>query len=422
MNLAQATSRFKSTSQKLFAFCLAASCLLFAFPAAASNETVLYDFPGHPGGMKPYTGVVFDKSGNLFGVTSAGGPNFEGDVYELSPNGDGAWNYTEIYTFSCGAEGCYPSGLAFDDSGNLYVSTSVGGTSNRGTILEMTTDSARAWSATVLYSFGSDTSKDPQSGGGLVWFNGALYGVASGGTDQGGVVFSLTKTSAGDWVEATLHNFESGNDPSSIIVNTSGVILGTTSGSGPGGAGAGTVFELKQDETGTWKNRALHTFTAAEGIGPYSLVSDNAGNLYGTTAVGGPGEYGTVFELSKSSSTWTLSTLHAFSGGLDGAAPNGISLDSQGRVYGTTFQGGGRGVCENPPSSQNEYCGTAFLLTPTHSGTWHETFLHRFAGEKDGGEPAAGLVVDANDNSYGTASEGGTTPYGLVFMLNAPGK
>ncbi len=420
MNHTPAASRFKSTSHKLFAFCIAASCLLFAFPASASDETVLYDFPGHPGGMKPYTGVVFDKSGNLFGVTSAGGPNFAGDVYELSPNGDGAWNYSEIYTFSCGAEGCYPNALTFDDTGSLYVSTSVGGTGNTGTILELTSDSAGTWSATVIYSFGSDTSKDAQSGGGLVWFNGALYGVASGGTRQGGVVFSLTKNSEGEWAETILHNFDSGDGPNSIKIDTSGVIFGTTSGGGP--SMAGTVFELKQDEAGMWNQRILYSFTAPEGIGPDSLVSDSAGNLYGTTAVGGPGEYGTVFELSKGSSTWTLSTLHAFSGGLDGAAPNGITLDSQGRVYGTTFQGGGRGVCENPPSTQNEFCGTAFLLSRTKSGTWRETFLHRFAGEKDGGEPAAGLIVDASDNSYGTASEGGTTPYGLVFMLNPPGK
>ena len=420
MNLTQATSPFKSTSQKLFAFCMAASCLIFAFPAAASTETVLYDFPGHPGGMKPYTGVVFDKSGNLWGVTSAGGPNFAGDVYELSPNGDGGWNYTEIYTFSCGAEGCYPSGLTFDDSGNLYASTSVGGTGNTGTILQFSSDSAGTWSPTILYSFGSDTSKDAQSGGGLVWFNGALYGVAAGGTRQGGVVFSLAKTSEGEWVETTLHNFTSGDSPNSILINASGVIFGTTSGGGP--SMAGTVFELKQDKAGEWNQSVLYSFTASEGIGPYSLTSDNAGNLYGTTAVGGPGQYGAVFELSKSSSTWMLSTLHAFSGGLDGASPNGITLDSQGRVYGTTFQGGGQGVCENPPSSQNEFCGTAFLLTRTQAGTWRETFLHRFSGKKDGGEPAAGLILDANDNSYGTASEGGTTPYGLVFMMNAPEK
>jgi hypothetical protein len=98
----------------------------------ASTETVLYDFTGNQDGRNPIFGMVFDSAGNLYGTTPAGGSGLSGNVFEVSPDGDGGWNYTQIYSFSDCSAACYPQGpLTLDQARNLYGVAQVGGPSNK---------------------------------------------------------------------------------------------------------------------------------------------------------------------------------------------------------------------------------------------------------------------------------------------------
>src|SRR6267378_3149959 len=129
------------------------------------------------------------------------------------------------------------------------------------------------------------------------------------------------------------------------------------------------------------------------------LIQGTDGNFYGTTANGGAFSAGTVFQLTPAG---TLTVLHEFAGGTDGAAPvAGLIQAADGNFYGTTSQGGASNA------------GTVFQLTP--AGTL--TVLHEFAGGTDGAAPVAGLIQAADGNFYGTTTQGGASNAGTVFQL-----
>jgi uncharacterized repeat protein (TIGR03803 family) len=130
-------------------------------------------------------------------------------------------------------------------------------------------------------------------------------------------------------------------------MDAAGNLYGTTSsggayGYGKGGAGYGTVFELV-NSSGSYSEKVLHSFhgSPADGEGPLAgLIINKAGNLYGTTGSGGAHGFGTVFELVNSSGSYSEKVLHSFHGG-DGTLPRaGLIMDAAGNLYGTTTVGG----------------------------------------------------------------------------------
>src|SRR5258705_5510384 len=139
------------------------------------------------------------------------------------------------------------------------------------------------------------------------------------------------------------------------------------------------------------------------------LVIDSAGNLYGTSVLGGDFGGGTVFQLSPSGNGWTHTVLYSFTGGADGGEPyKGVTLDSQGNLYGTAVTGGG-GSCEGG-------CGVAYKLTHV-GGTWTQSVIHTFTGGNDGSGPGAGLTLDKHGNVYGMTPTGGANGLGVIFRL-----
>ena len=298
--------------------------------AQAQTFTVLYNFRGSPDGGLSYNGLVRD-AGNLYGTTAMGGISNLGTVFKLDKHGEETVLYSFTGKFS--GDGQYPfSALVRDHAGNLYGTTANGGASDNGTVFKVDTTG----SETVLYSFSGADGANPIAG--LVRdAAGNLYGTTHGGGAYGyGTVFKLDTKGT----ETVLHSFfggsDGGNSYGGLIRDASGHLYGTTQGGG-GTSSSGVVFKL--DKAGN--ETVLYSFTGTGGDGANpcgGLLRDRAGNLYGTTSSGGAFGLGTVFKVDPSG---TETVLHSFSGSPDGANPYaGLIQDRAGRLYGTTAQGG----------------------------------------------------------------------------------
>ena len=267
---------------------------------------------------------------------------------------------------------------------------------------------AQAYSYKVLYSFtGPPDGVAPGGGGAGVTLDakGNLYGTTTGGGPySSGTIFKLDTKGK----ETVLYSFAGGSDGmdpnAGLVRDAQGNLYGTAL---EGGAGGGTVFKL--DTAGNLT--VLHTFGSQypDGFSPCAgLVADKAGNLYGTTIIGGTHEWGTVFKLDTAG---TFSVLYSFANSPDGANPYaGVVLDAQGNLYGTTSSGGAFNY------------GTVFKLNPA---TGQETVLYSFCVQgvpcTDGEVPYAAPVLDPQGNLYGTAAAGGTIGWGTVFELDTAG-
>ncbi len=171
----------------------------------------------------------------------------------------------------------------------------------------------------------------------------------------------------------------------------------------------------------------LHAFSGgADGATPIGsgLSIDRAGNLYGGTGTGGlqgsqcygGSTCGTIFKLTRGSSGWTFDTLYSFHGS-DGASPDApLVFGPDGALYGTTFYGGSTG-CDYG-------CGNVFRLQPpptfcaSVSCPWMETVLYQFTGGNDGSAPGFGaLSFDPAGNMYGTSTGNENQSCGTVFEL-----
>src|ERR1035441_332430 len=217
----------------------------------------------------------------------------------------------------------------------------------------------------VLHNFNNNGTDGTNPRAGLIFdAAGNLYGTTeNGGTNGVGTVFELTPTAGGGWTETVLYSFCSqanctdGYQPwAGLIFDAAGNLYGTTVYGGTADTTCsycGTVFELTPNGSGGWTETVLHSFgDGTDGFYPSAgLIFDAAGNLYGTTAMGGTYDYpwdGTVFELTPAAGGgWTEKVLYSFGGGTDGYWPEaGLIFDAAGNLYGTTYSGVGSGRSE----------------------------------------------------------------------------
>jgi uncharacterized repeat protein (TIGR03803 family) len=289
------------------------------------TESVLLSFNG-ANGAGPHDALTMDTDtgGNLlhlYGTAQSGGVYNHGTVFELTPPANGTtWPPPSILHSFSGALSSGPDGATplYDSlilaSGNLYGTTTKGGTNGAGIVFELTPTTGFE---TVLYDFGNGPT-DGKAPGGLILNSpsGNLYGTTTGGGVNGsGTVFELTP--GGETVLYSFGSVPDGAGPSGPIANTRGNLYGTTSS---GGTGAGTVFELTPNGLGGWTEAILYSFNGSDGNSPLvGLITDASGNLYGTTIQGGIHGKGTVFELSPPTPTsttgnWTESVLWSFNG------------------------------------------------------------------------------------------------------------
>ena len=318
------------------------------------KEKVLHSFQGvGKEGYYPYGVPLVDAAGNIYGTTYSGGAHGYGIVYQLQPSGSGKYSRKVVHSFSNnGKDGLNPyAGVSMDAAGNLYGTTSRGGAFGYGAAYQIAPKVGGGWTYTVLHSFNNDGTDGYYPYSGLISDgSGNLYGTNYVGCKNGlGCVYQLSQ-SGGKWSEKILHNFANdGTDGyypyGGLIFDGNGNLLGTAF---YGGAhSGGVVFQLKPKGK-NWTEKILYSFNPAnkDGSGPYleTLVLDAAGDIFGTTYVGGLYGYGTVFELTPHNNGYKEKLLHSFNNdGTDGDYPYaGVTLDSAGNILGTT-PGGGAG-------------------------------------------------------------------------------
>ena len=206
------------------------------------TQSVLYNFTGGNDGGLPHHGLVWDTAGNLYGTTYQGGAVQLGTVFQLTPSGSG-WIENVLYNLGVGNEGGNPySGVIFDNAGNLYGATATYGPGGAGSVFQLT-PSGGGWTLGVLYNFAGSYKAGPV--GDLVMDKaGNLYGTTQnvGGY---GTAFKLTP-SGGGWTYTELHRFAGASDGGSplgaLVLDASGNLYGTTSVGGTNGHGG--IFKI----------------------------------------------------------------------------------------------------------------------------------------------------------------------------------
>jgi uncharacterized repeat protein (TIGR03803 family) len=249
------------------------------------NETVLHAFTGNitDGGFPGYGNVTFDQAGNIYGTASNLGGSTCGVVWELSPSG-GAWTESVLYNFAGKTDGCNPfSGVIFDGAGNLYGNTANGGSEGAGTVYQLVLSNGN-WMKHTLADLNGNTGTHPV-GTLSMDRSGNLYGTTlDNGPNGGGTVFELSASRG--WAFSLVYAFASCDPGAGMTIAPDGSLYGVCQA---GGAfGHGWVFEMPPNCNQTCGPNDLHDFDGSDGSyanGP--VVFDASGNLYGTTYGGG---------------------------------------------------------------------------------------------------------------------------------------
>ena len=345
-------------------------------PVAATGTTPSFSILAKLS-SSPVIGAVLNAT--IYGTTTGGGASSHGSLFSITTSG----SYTLLHSFSGGADGNYPNGGLVTNEASTVFGTTRSGADSYGTLW-----SYAGGTLTTLHSFASNTDLAIPLQGPELNAHSVLFGsAATGAPNNNGGIYRLKPN--GDY--KILYNFLSGKDGhcpySGIAVNKVATIYGTTVGMGYGGNPTGSVWKLSKGGTlttiyvfkdgadGEWPDQApvmdkagnvygtthvqnggtfagaiwrgsstgtfsvLHDLTAStDGSAPNGpLVLNTDGNLYGGTTSGGPGGYGTVFQITPSGS---FSVMHGFANGTDGATPTGnLAHDSSGAIYGGTQSG-----------------------------------------------------------------------------------
>jgi uncharacterized repeat protein (TIGR03803 family) len=384
----------------LSVFCAATAILS---PAQTTFKT-LFSFQGSNGSNPGYYNLVQGTDGNLYGTTEVGGGTAEGTVFKFATT---ASKPTTLYKF-CATGSLCPNGskpyagLVLASNGKFYGTTTLGGTTDNGTVFQITSTG----SFKTIYNFGGTTT------GSLPWAtpiqakDGDLYGGTSiGGTDNDGVIYAIS--TAGKLDDSLTFTGGNGIYPfGKPVQGTDGNFYGTT---GEVESGDGTVFVVKEAAINT-----LHKFTGTDGGDPIGgLVQASNGTFYGTTSTdGGHLQGGTVFSITAAGTFKTIYSFCAKTNCTDGSTPYATLIQaSDGNLYGTTYLGGANNT------NCNGGCGTIFKITTAGK----LTTLYNFCSQKnctDGYQPEGGLVQATNGTLYGTTYYGGTADSGTVFSLS----
>ena len=388
-------------------------------PTSSAVLTTLFSFTGADG-QRPQSALIADAAGDLFGTTATGGADGNGTVYEIVKTAAGYANAPTVLVSFTGADGAYLQGsLTIDAAGDLFGTTNEGGgASNAGTVFEIQkTGAGYASAPTTLVTFTGADGQNPE-GSLTVDAAGNLLGTTfSGGANGDGTVFEIAKTGSGyAAMPTTLVSFtgaDGKNPQAALITDAAGDIFGTTA---LGGAdGDGTVFEIKKTRSGYASAPTILVSFTGGGAGSFpqsSLVADAAGDLFGMTQNGGQGAVGTVFEIKKTQHGYASApTILVSFTGKNGKYPEGsLIIDAAGNLFGETITGG------------THEGGVVFEIAKTGSGyAKAPTVLVNNFSLSLGAAPSGGLMADAAGNLFGTTQVGGSQNDGTVFEITGSG-
>jgi len=333
--------------------------------------SVPYIFPGNDNGFLPTfpSQIVIGPNGFPYGAELEGGTSLEGTVYSLDPSknisvSNAPWRHTILHTFGDGSDGSYPHKIIFDQAGNIFGATGLGGSVGYGTIYELS-PSNQGWTENILYNF-------------------------AGAAD--------------------------GQIPREVVSDGAGNLYGVTEQGGNAGCspfqGCGTIFELTPSGS-SWTKTTLHAFQQdTEGGFPGPLMRDSKGNLFGLTSQNGPNNFGTIWELSPSSGGWIFTVLYSFTQQIVGLfGPFAPVMDASGALYGLNNLGG-----VNFCNMLGETCGNIYKLAPSNNG-WIYSDVHDFALDNNGCLPSGPASIDSAGNLYGVAYGCGANGVGVVFQF-----
>lgn len=354
--------------------------------AHAQTYRVIHNFTGGLDGSDPQAGLAMDRAGNLYGTASEGGnAGSFGAVFRLVHSGSN-WVFYPLYDFRGSYDGANPLGpLTVGPDGAFYGTTLAGGSVSCGyqcgVVFRLTptatfpSSAFTPWDETVLYAFTGLDGSEPVYPQLIFDHAGNLYGATQfGGSHGGGAVLEMTPSSGGGWTEQVLYGGFEGDSPtgsqpySGVVMDSAGNLYGTTSIGGE--PGDGVVYEVSPAQGG-WAQTILHSF-ANGGDGGLSfggLVMDQAGNLYGGTVSGGAGNCGVIYELSLSNGGWSFAPIYSLPpvhGQCGGGPYETLTIDAAGNLYGTANGDGADGA------------GMVFKLSNSN-GSWTLTDLHDFS-------------------------------------------
>jgi uncharacterized repeat protein (TIGR03803 family) len=283
-------------------------------------------------GANPRTGVTVDSRGNLFGTTLAGGDSNNGTFYEIAK---GTTSIHSIASFDY-TNGKFPvAGVTFDSSGNLFGTTENGGTYGYGTVYEIAQGTT---AIEALDSFGVSNGAVP-FGNITLDDSGNLFGTTSqGGNSNNGVVFEVARGSKTIIPLASFTDATGTTSHAGFTLDANGNLFGTAEMGGT--TRNGTIFEIVK---GSGVIKTFASFNGMNGSSPEDSVTfDAAGNLFGTTRLGGATGYGVVFEIASGTSQITV--LDSFNTANGSIPIGGVTFDSSGNLFGTTVLGGASGA------------------------------------------------------------------------------
>ncbi|HZT41292.1 MAG TPA: choice-of-anchor tandem repeat GloVer-containing protein [Chthonomonadaceae bacterium] len=370
---------------------------------ATGHLTTLRDFSGSDG-YYPYGRLTQGSDGMLYGTTQQGGQYGYGTVYKISTDGSVFSTIHSLYYYT---DGYYPqAGVIQGSDGMLYGTALYGGPNGYGTVFQLSTDGTVF---NVIHSFSYSTDGAYLYGGVAQGSDGMLYGTTQQGGPNGyGTVYQVSTDGT---VFNVIHSFSYSTDgyyPSgTLIQGTDGMLYGTADYGGPNGYG--TVFQISKD--GTTFN-VVHGFNYSDGYYPWSGVTQGSdGKLYGTTVNGGSNGYGVVFQVSTDGTIFN--DLHSFNPSTDGYNPyGGAILGSDGLVHGTTYY-----------SHSGSAVNFGTLYTVDTAGSTYTTVFDFANGFHDGQYPEYGsLALGKDGNYYGTTYSGGLFNYGVLYKMTPAGK
>src|SRR6202142_1555894 len=332
------------------------------------HQEVIHDFLGGTDGYEPTSNLLIGPDGTIYGTTLFGGTGSTcengdggcGTAFALVPS-RGKWKHTVLYNFcsrdDC-SDGANPYGLSFDGSGNV-LGVAGGASGCECAVVFELTRVGKKWRDIVLHTFGNQGDGIYPNPGLVVDRMGNIYGTTScGGSYGDGTVFELkspNNKAPHAWKELILYNFTGAENDSipntGLVIDPQGNFYGTTIGDYQSCTSrCGSVYELSFSQ-GVWMKNTVYAFSGKDGDDPNALLMDQSGHFYGSAVYGGKYNDGVIFELTPGTE-WTINILYNVTGKEGKINPNpGLVLGSDSGLYGTT------------PNS-NQYYGTVFEVLP----------------------------------------------------------